>query len=107
MQERACAYTCGSTCYSSSAVNSAQQAGFKDYQSGNQVGSDDYPHTYRDEEGFKFNVSSPYYEFPILSSGDVYSGGSPGADRVVFNQNNQLAGVITHTGASGDDFVSC
>ena len=36
-----------------------------------------------------------------------YDGGSPGADRVVYNDNCDLAGVITHTGASGDDFVGC
>lgn len=62
---------------------------------------------YHDYEGFTFPVSGTYYEFPILSSGSVYSGGSPGADRVIFNTDNQLAGVITHTGASGNNFVEC
>lgn len=33
--------------------------------------------------------------------------GSPGADRIVFNSTCQLAGEITHTGASGNDFVGC
>lgn len=42
-----------------------------------------------------------------MSDFDVYDGGSPGADRVIFNGDDQLAGVITHTGASGDDFVAC
>lgn len=37
----------------------------------------------------------------------VYTGGSPGADRVVFNTNGEYAGAITHTGASGNDFVGC
>lgn len=38
----------------------------------------------------------------------MYTGGSPGADRVVFaDSNGALAGVVTHTGASGDDFVPC
>lgn len=48
-------------------------------------------------EGFSFPVSGPYQEFPILRSfnDNPYTGGSPGADRVVFNTNCQLAGVIT------------
>jgi ribonuclease len=62
---------------------------------------------YNDYEGFSFPVSGPYYEFPILSSEQVYSGGSPGADRVVFNGNGDLAGLITHTGASGNNFLQC
>jgi hypothetical protein len=33
------------------------------------------------------------YEFSILSSGDAYTGESPGLDRVVFNDNDALAGA--------------
>ena len=33
--------------------------------------------------------------------------GSPGPDRVVINGSGQRAGVITHTGASGNNFVGC
>ncbi|KAB8070576.1 amino acid permease-domain-containing protein [Aspergillus leporis] len=102
-----CAYTCGSNCYTSSAVSSAKAAGYELHAEGETVGSNSYPHKYNNYEGFDFSVSSPYYEWPILSSGKIYSGGSPGADRVVFNENNQLAGVITHTGASGNNFVAC
>ncbi|KAF7592137.1 hypothetical protein BBP40_000624 [Aspergillus hancockii] len=107
VSERACAYTCGSNCYTSSAVSSAKAAGYELQQEGETVGSNSYPHRYNNYEGFDFTVSSPWYEWPILSSGKIYSGGSPGADRVVFNGNNQLAGVITHTGASGNNFVAC
>lgn len=105
LQSRACAYTCGSNCYTSSAVSSAKSTGYSLYSSGSTKNS--YPHVYHNYEGFDFSVSGTYYEFPILSSGSVYSGGSPGADRVIFNTNNQLAGVITHTGASGNNFVAC
>lgn len=62
---------------------------------------------YNDYEGFSFPVAGPYYEFPILSSHEVYSGGSPGADRVIFNDNGNLAGLVTHQGASGNDFLQC
>jgi ribonuclease T1 len=102
---QSCAFTCGSVCYTSSAVSAAQAEGYSLYSSGDDV--NDYPHVYNNYEGFDFSVSPTYYEFPILSSGSIYSGGSPGADRVVFNEDNQLAGVITHTGASGNNFVSC
>lgn len=105
VEARACAYTCGTVCYTSSAVSAAQSAGYKLYSAGDDVNN--YPHKYNNYEGFDFPVSGTYQEFPILSSGSVYSGGSPGADRVVFNTNNKLAGLITHTGASGNNFVAC
>jgi hypothetical protein len=48
-------------------------------------------------EGFNFPVSGPYQEFPILRNynANPYTGGSPGADRVIFTTSCQLAGVIT------------
>jgi hypothetical protein len=67
-----------------------------------------YPEVYNDYEGFSFNgVPGPYYEFPLMADGSVYDGGEPGADRVVINSDCTIAGEITHTGASGDDFVAC
>ncbi|RMZ80081.1 hypothetical protein DV737_g3175, partial [Chaetothyriales sp. CBS 132003] len=102
-----CVETCGSTCYWQSDIDAAVKQGYSDYQSGTTVGDDSYPHTYNNYEGFDFPVSGPYQEFPILSSYEVYSGGSPGADRVIFNTGGDYAGTITHTGASGNDFVAC
>lgn len=72
-----------------------------------QTGSNNYPHTFNNREGFSFGASGPYQEFPVLNTFKVYTGGSPGADRVVFNTKGQLAGAITHTGASGNNFVAC
>ena len=100
-----CVDTCGSVCYWASDVTAALNKGYSLYEGGET--EDSYPHQYNDYEGFDFPVSGPWYEFPILSSFKVYTGGSPGADRVIFNGDGQLAGVITHTGASGDDFVAC
>ncbi|TVY62283.1 Guanyl-specific ribonuclease T1 [Lachnellula suecica] len=102
-----CVYTCGKVCYYQSDVDAAVKQGYMYYSEGEQVGSNDYPHTENNYEGIDFYVSGPYEEFPILSSYKVYTGGSPGADRVVFNTGGKLAGVVTHTGASGDDFVTC
>jgi len=106
-KRESCAETCGSVCYFQSTIDDAVDEGYSLYQSGKTEGSGDYPHVYNDYEGFDFPVSGPYYEFPILDDFEVYDGGSPGPDRVIFNTNGDLAGVITHTGASGDDFVGC
>ncbi|KAH8703970.1 Ribonuclease/ribotoxin [Talaromyces proteolyticus] len=105
VRQSSCTETCGSTCYQQSDIDAALNEGYSDYQSGSEAG--DYPHQYNDYEGFSFPVDGPYQEFPILSSYEVYTGGSPGPDRVIFNEQGQYAGVITHTGASGDDFVEC
>ncbi|KAI1108544.1 Ribonuclease/ribotoxin [Nemania sp. NC0429] len=106
MEERAAAAatTCGKNSYTAAQVNSAAQKACSYYQSGSAPGG--YPHTYNNYEGFSFKVSGPWLEFPMLTSG-VYTGGSPGADRVIINTSCKLAGEITHTGASGNSFVGC
>ncbi|OAA50024.1 Ribonuclease/ribotoxin [Beauveria brongniartii RCEF 3172] len=100
------ATTCGTVNYSASQVNAASQAACNYVNSGSTAGGSTYPHQYKNYEGFSFPVSGPYYEFPIKSSG-VYTGGSPGADRVVINAQCAQAGAITHQGASGNNFVGC
>jgi hypothetical protein len=42
-----------------------------------------------------------------MDPGANYILGSPGADRVIINTACKLAGAITHTGASGNNFVGC
>ncbi|KAK3937698.1 ribonuclease-domain-containing protein [Diplogelasinospora grovesii] len=106
LEERAtCVYTCGSVCYWQSDITDALNQGYSDYESGTTPGG--YPHQYQDYEGFNFPTSGPWYEFPILSSYTVYTGGSPGPDRVIFDVNGNLDSLITHTGASGNNFVAC
>ncbi|KAM3501813.1 hypothetical protein MY10362_005272 [Beauveria mimosiformis] len=100
------ATTCGTVYYSASQVSAASQAACNYVKSGTTAGGSTYPHRYNNYEGFNFPVSGPYYEFPIKSGG-VYTGGSPGADRVVINAQCAEAGAITHTGASGNNFVGC
>ncbi|OHW97331.1 guanyl-specific ribonuclease th1 [Colletotrichum incanum] len=104
LQKRAT--TCGSTYYSTAQVNAASNAACNHVKAGTVAGSSTYPHRYNNYEGFNFDVSGPWYEFPIRTSG-VYTGGSPGADRVVINASCGQAGQITHTGASGNAFVGC
>ncbi|WPH04971.1 Hypothetical protein R9X50_00786900 [Acrodontium crateriforme] len=104
LEARQSSTTCGNNYYSSSKVSAAVNEGYNDYQDGSSP--DNYPHQYNNYEGFDFPVDGPYYEFPIKESG-VYTGGSPGADRVVFNDQGEYAGTITHSGASGNNFVGC
>lgn len=68
--------TCGSKQYSADAVNRASQAACSFFKAGSTAGGSSYPHQYNNYEGFSFGgVSGPYQEFPILSSGQIYSGG--------------------------------
>ncbi|RYC55198.1 hypothetical protein CHU98_g11010 [Xylaria longipes] len=105
-RRQSCAYTCGDNCYTQSNIDDAVTKGYGYQQDGETVGSNDYPHQYNDYEGFDFPDKAPWYEFPILTSG-AYTGGSPGADRVVFNADGKFQDAITHTGASGNNFVEC
>ncbi|KAI1752443.1 guanine specific ribonuclease N1 [Xylaria castorea] len=107
VQRQSCATTCGTVCYTQSEIDQAVNQGYGYYQDDETVGNDNYPHQYNNYEGFDFPDQGPWYEFPILSSGRVYTGGSPGADRVVFDNNGDFQDAITHTGASGNDFVGC
>ncbi|CAZ85453.1 unnamed protein product [Tuber melanosporum] len=65
-------------------VSNAANAALSHLNAGTQVGSNDYPHQYNNREGFIFNSGCwpPYYAFPIFRD-HVYTGGSPGPDRVV------------------------
>ncbi|KAL2168866.1 hypothetical protein VTG60DRAFT_6768 [Thermothelomyces hinnuleus] len=105
IEARACAWTCGSVCYEQSHINAALNKGYSLQKSGDDINS--YPHRYNNYEGFDFPTAGPWYEFPILSSHSVYSGGSPGADRVIFDGSGNFDALITHTGASGNNFVAC
>lgn len=76
---------CGSISYSSSQVNRA----INNAESGN-YDSSGYPHTYNNYEGFDFSnyCNGPYKEYPLKTSSSGYTGGSPGADRVVYDAND-------------------
>lgn len=52
LEERQSSTTCGSTYYSASEVRAAVQQGYDYYANGQEVGSNDYPHTYNNYEGF-------------------------------------------------------
>ncbi|TLS27044.1 hypothetical protein PpBr36_04088 [Pyricularia pennisetigena] len=103
--------TCGSNRYSSTQIQAAVSEGCRLNAAGSTVGSNNYPHRFNNRENLPFSIAGPYQEFPILPNNKLYTGGSPGADRVAFTtpSNGQcaFAGAMTHTGASGNNFVVC
>ncbi|KIK30331.1 hypothetical protein PISMIDRAFT_87794, partial [Pisolithus microcarpus 441] len=47
------------------------------------------------------------FEYP-LEQGYVYTRGSPGADRVIYDSSGDFCACLTHTGSSKHDgFVEC
>lgn|SRR5690625_1674875 len=66
---------CGNRLYSDFAVVAASDAACWFVRSGNGVGN--YPHQYFNHENFNFpGTDPPYYEFPLLASGEIYRGGA-------------------------------
>ncbi|KAF8640826.1 hypothetical protein AX17_000475 [Amanita inopinata Kibby_2008] len=72
-------------------------------------GAGTYPHAYHDYEGFYFsNCSGTFYEYPIIPGDIIYGGGSPGPDRVIYDDFGDFCACLTHTGApTYDGFVEC
>ncbi|KAF2841075.1 guanyl-specific ribonuclease F1 [Patellaria atrata CBS 101060] len=106
LDKRQSATTCGGKAYTASEVRAAANAACSYYRQGGKACGGSYPHQYNNYEGFNFPVSGPWQEFPLIKGG-AYSCGSPGADRVIINTSCAYAGAITHTGASGNNFVGC
>ncbi|KAL2758109.1 hypothetical protein ACRALDRAFT_1061341 [Sodiomyces alcalophilus JCM 7366] len=99
---------CGSNEYTREEVQAAADAACEHFERDTTAGRSNYPHTYRNFEGFEFDgIEGPYQEFPMLSTGRVYTGGRPGPDRVIITEDCELAGQITHTGARGNAFLDC
>jgi len=84
IEARQCYVECGSTCYTSSQVSAARNAGYNYYREGDTAGSSNYPHTYNNYEGFDFLVQGPYQEFPLRTSGTYTGGESSQPYRVSF-----------------------
>ncbi|CAE6409294.1 unnamed protein product [Rhizoctonia solani] len=101
--------TCHGYTYTQSRVQAAAQAAASHLNARTTVGQNAYPHQFRNSpENFVFQAgcNAPYYEFPILQSGSIFTGATgPGADRVVIGSMSStkadavLCGAMTHTGA--------
>ncbi|KAK0498810.1 guanyl-specific ribonuclease C2 [Armillaria luteobubalina] len=96
--------TCGPNSYTPAKVQGAITDGYGHLNSP----INKYPHQYKNYEGLTMRCTGKVYnEFPILPSG-LYTGGSPGADRVVFDNSGAYCTVMTHTGApTTNGFVAC
>ncbi|CAE7196042.1 unnamed protein product [Rhizoctonia solani] len=79
--------TCDRFIYTQARVWAAAQAAAWHIITRTIVGQNGYPHRFMNyPENFVFHAScnAPYYEFPILQSGSIFTGTtSPGPDRVV------------------------
>ncbi|KAJ7928363.1 guanyl-specific ribonuclease C2 [Mycena leptocephala] len=100
--------TCGSNKYRPAQVKSAVNKGYSLVRAGSSLGG--YPHVLTNSEKFPLLAecsTSRVYDFPLLPGG-LYTGlTAPGPDRVVFTGQGTYCGVLTHTGARGDDLVGC
>ncbi|CAE6444604.1 hypothetical protein ACGC1H_005819 [Rhizoctonia solani] len=103
---------CDGFTFTSSQVAAAASAAASRIASGTTVGSNSYPHVFNNREGFTFNSGcrAPFYEFPLFRS-QVYTGGDPSYNRVIVGSvsgsNAAFCDVITHYGASGNNFLQC
>ncbi|EJT50417.1 extracellular guanyl-specific ribonuclease [Trichosporon asahii var. asahii CBS 2479] len=102
----ACAYQCSDVCYFQRTIDAAVAKGYSLHEEGKTI-PDNYPHQYNNREGFDFETEGPWYEFPIMRGFNVYAGGSPGADRVIFNEQGEFTAVITHSGEDNNNFGAC
>ncbi|TID23638.1 ribonuclease-domain-containing protein [Venturia nashicola] len=83
--------TCGTDKYTAVQLSAAKTAACNYFRQGSTAGGSKYPEAYQDREGFTFGgVDGPYFEFPILNSGKVYSGvyGVGGLMLSLNNNNN-------------------
>ncbi|KAG8751499.1 hypothetical protein FRC11_009317 [Ceratobasidium sp. 423] len=126
---------CDGFTFTSAQVAAAASAAASHVAAGTTVGSNSYPHVFNNREGkrnlhkfqarfdhsqklkfyltgftFQSGCRSPYYEFPLFRS-SVYTGGDPSYNRVVIGSvsgsNAAFCDVITHYGASGNNFLQC
>ncbi|KAG5986030.1 hypothetical protein E4U43_005726 [Claviceps pusilla] len=99
---------CNTYQYSAAAVSAAVDAACPRVKKSTTVGDNSYPHRYNNYEKFSLKgLSGPFYEFPIMSNGQVYYGGNPGPDRVILTKDCTTAGVLTHQGAANNAFLEC
>ena len=91
-------YKCGWHFYQPQKIAEAVRWGMFYKRVGIFLGFRRYPHRFFNKEKFNFKVEGPYYEFPILRIGKIFTGDSPLQDRVVFTENGDLAGLVTHVG---------
>ncbi|KAG8705560.1 hypothetical protein FRC08_001610 [Ceratobasidium sp. 394] len=103
---------CGGFTFTADQVAAAASAAASHIASDSVVGSNKYPHVFNNRFTFDDGCNPPFFEFPVFPS-KVYTGGSPGADRVIVGSVSGsdaafcAVDVITHRGATGNGFLQC
>ncbi|KAG8762849.1 hypothetical protein FRC12_008813 [Ceratobasidium sp. 428] len=103
---------CNGYTFTAAQVQSAAQESLNHVLAGTTVGDNKYPHVLDNREGFTYpsGCTVTRYEFPIFKS-KIYTGGDPSVDRVIIGHvsgsSAYACGVLTHQGASGNNFLQC
>lgn len=74
--DKRAAATCGNVFHPAARTNAASVRACNLWRAGTTVGTNRYPHTFNNREGFNFAVGGPYVEFPVMASGAIYTGGT-------------------------------
>ncbi|QRV93323.1 ribonuclease [Ceratobasidium sp. AG-Ba] len=103
---------CNGYTFTAAQVQSAAQESLSHVLAGTTVGTNKYPHVLDNREGFTYPAGCTVtrYEFPIFKN-KIYTGGDPSVDRVIIGHvsgsSAYACGVLTHQGASGNNFLQC
>ncbi|CCO33766.1 putative RING finger protein C6B12,07c [Rhizoctonia solani AG-1 IB] len=103
---------CNGYTFTAAQVSAAAQASLSHVLAGTTVGTNKYPHVLDNREGFTYpsGCTVTRYEFPIFRN-KIYTGGDPSVDRVIIGHvsgsSAYSCGVLTHQGASGNNFLQC
>ncbi|KAF8603097.1 Ribonuclease/ribotoxin [Ceratobasidium sp. AG-I] len=114
--KRAITGATGSNCngyiFTAAQVSAAAAESLKHVLAGTTVGTNKYPHVLDNREGFTYpsGCTVTRYEFPVFKN-SIYTGGDPSVDRVIIGHvsgsSAYSCGVLTHQGASGNNFLQC
>ncbi|CAE6513373.1 unnamed protein product [Rhizoctonia solani] len=103
---------CNGYTFTAAQVSAAAQESLNHVLAGTTVGTNKYPHVLDNREGFTYpsGCTVTRYEFPIFKN-KIYTGGDPSVDRVIIGHvsgsSAYSCGVLTHQGASGNNFLQC
>ncbi|KAH7338021.1 Ribonuclease/ribotoxin [Rhizoctonia solani] len=103
---------CNGYTFTATQVSAAAQESLNHVLAGTTVGTNKYPHVLDNREGFTYpsGCTVTRYEFPIFKN-KIYTGGDPSVDRVIIGHvsgsSAYSCGVLTHQGASGNNFLQC
>lgn len=91
--------------FTKSDIAEAKKQAIAHLDAGTRGGS--YPKKFKDyEKNLSLKKGKDYYEYPVLKNG-VYNGGSPGAVRVILDDNSKFMGLLYHPTETSTSFNKC